>query len=106
MKEIYSKEELGVESEKIDQKNITNRIRFKDIFEFVEKEKLKGYIITCNADIFFDTTINNLRKSELSNKQQMLAQLRFNYTSKQLGKCKLFGPRADSQDSWIFHSKF
>ena len=47
-----------------------------------------------------------MRKTELSNKQQILAQLRFDYTSKQLGKCKLFGPRADSQDSWIFHSNF
>ena len=50
---IYSKEELGVESKKIEQRNIVNRIRFKDIFEFVKREKLIGYIITCNADIFF-----------------------------------------------------
>jgi hypothetical protein len=36
----------------------------------------------------------------------VLAQLRFDYTNKQLGKCKLFGPRADSQDTWIWHSNY
>ena len=103
---IYNKEELGVESDKIDQRIIVNRIKFKDVFKFVEKEQLNGYIITCNADIFLDKTVNNLRTSEMSKKKQVLTQLRFDYTNKQLGKCKLFGPRADSQDTWIWHSKF
>jgi len=103
---IYDKKELGIDSSKIEQINIVNRIKFKDIFNFVEKESLKGYIVTCNADIFFDKTIDNLRKSTMSTKKQLLAQLRFDYTNKQLGKCKLFGPRADSQDAWIWHSNF
>ena len=103
---IYSDDQLGIKSDKIVQKNIINRIKFKDIFNFVETEQLKGYIITCNADIFFDKTVNNLRKSTMSKNKQLLAQLRFDYTNKQLGKCKLFGPRADSQDTWIWHSRF
>ena len=103
---IYSDDQLGIKSDKIVQKNIINRIKFKDIFNFVETEQLKGYIITCNADIFFDKTVNNLRKSTMSKNKQLLAQLRFDYTNKQLGKCKLFGPRADSQDTWIWHSNF
>ena len=103
---IYDKKELGIDSSKIEQRNIVSRIKFKDVFNFVEKESLKGYIVTCNADIFFDKTIDNLRKSTMSTKKQLLAQLRFDYTNKQLGKCKLFGPRADSQDAWIWHSNF
>ncbi len=103
---IYDKKELGIDSSKIEQRNIVSRIKFKDVFNFVEKESLKGYIVTCNADIFLDKTIDNLRKSTMSTKKQLLAQLRFNYTNKQLGKCKLFGPRADSQDAWIWHSNF
>jgi hypothetical protein len=103
---IYTNAELGIESAKIEQINIVNRIKFKDIFSFVEQEQLKGYIITCNADIFFDKTVNNLRKSKMSNNKQILTQLRFDYTDKQLGKCKLFGPRADSQDTWIWHSNY
>ena len=101
---IYG-EELGIKSDKIDQRNIGNRIKFKDIFEFVETEKLNGYIITCNADIFLDKTVKNLRTSKMSTKKQVLTQLRFDYTT-QLGKCKMFGPRADSQDTWIFHSNY
>ena len=103
---IYSDKELGIQSDKVKQQNIVKRITFKDIFNFVEKEQLKGYIVTCNADIFFDKTINNLKKSNMSENKQLLAQLRFDYTNKQLGKCKLFGPRADSQDTWIWHSNF
>ena len=103
---IYNKEELGVESDKIDQRIIVNRIKFKDVFKFVEKEQLNGYIITCNADIFLDKTVNNLRMTEIASKKQVLTQLRFDYTNKQLGKCKLFGPRADSQDTWIWHSNY
>ena len=72
----------------------------------MKNESLNGYIVTCNADIFFDKSINNLRKSNMSKEKQLLAQLRFDYTDKQLGKCKLFGPRADSQDTWIWHSRF
>ena len=102
----YTTDELGIESEKIEQRNIVNRIKFKDIFNFVEEEKLTGYIITCNADIFFDKTVNNLRMTEMASRKQMLSQLRFDYTNNQLGKCKLFGPRADSQDTWIWHSNY
>ena len=87
----YTTDELGIESEKIEQRNIVNRIKFKDIFNFVEEEKLTGYIITCNADIFFDKTVNNLRMTEMASRKQMLSQLRFDYTNNQLGKCKLFG---------------
>ena len=103
---IYNDDELGIKSDKIEQRNIINRIKFKDIFEFVKNESLKGYIVTCNADIFFDKSVNNLRKSRMSKEKQLLSQLRFDYTDKQLGKCKLFGPRADSQDTWIWHSRF
>ena len=101
---IYSKGELGIENDKIKQINITTRLKFKDVFKFVNTEQLKGYIVMCNSDIFFDNTINSLRKSTLSQNKQVLCQLRFEYTDKKLGKCKLFGPRADSQDAWMFHS--
>ena len=61
---IYNDKELGIQSDKVKQQNIVKRITFKDIFNFVEKEQLKGYIVTCNADIFFDKTINNLKKKQ------------------------------------------
>ena len=97
---------MGVNSDKIIQYNVTNRLKFKDIFDFVDTEKLKGYIVFCNADMFFDKTLSNLNYSTLDQNKQILCQLRFEYTNADLRRCKMFGPRADSQDTWIFHSNF
>ena len=103
---VYSEDELGVKSDKIQQVNVGQRLRFRDIFEHVHSLNIQGYIVTCNADIFFDKTLKNLYRSGLDKKPIMLAQLRFEYTDKNLAKCKLFGPRCDSQDAWIFHSNW
>ena len=103
---IYTDQELGIKSDKIVQVDIKRRIRFSDIFELVDKMNLKGYIATCNADIFFNNTLSNLYVSGINNQKTVYTQLRFEYTDKNLLKCKIFGPRSDSQDVWIFHSKF
>ena len=104
---IYTVEELGINSDKIIQKVIGKWITFKDVFSFVESEKLKGYIIMANSDIFFDKTISNLHYTDLDSCQKMISLLRWEYRDeKDLDDCKIFGPRWDSQDTWIFHSKF
>lgn len=102
----YTNDELGVDSSKVEQIIVGNRLYFSDIFDYVEKLSLKGYIITCNADIFFDKTIENVKSTNMHKEKKMYAQLRFEYINKNLKKCKLFGPRSDSQDTWIFHSNF
>lgn len=103
---IFTHEELGIKSDKIIQVDIKRRLKFSDIFELVDKMKLTGYIITCNADIFFNNTLTNIYSSGIHKEKILYAQLRFEYTNRNLLKCKLFGPRCDSQDVWIFHSKF
>lgn len=103
---IYSDEELGVESDKIIQVDIKNRIVYSDIFNLIDSMDLNGYIITCNADIFFDNTLLNIYSSGIHSQKVIYAQLRFEYNSKDLSKCKLFGPTSGSQDTWIFHSKY
>ena len=60
---IFTHEELGIKSNKIIQVDIKRRLKFSDIFELVDKMKLKGYIITCNADIFFNNTLTNIYSS-------------------------------------------
>ena len=57
---IYSDEELGVKSDKIIQKKINNRLSYKDIFDNVDNYNIEGYIVFCNADIFFDNTLQNI----------------------------------------------
>ena len=103
----YTDDELGIKDKKIRQVNINKRLSYKDVFNYVQGDNLKGYIITCNADIFFDDTLNKIFKTELHFKKQVLTPLRFDYNdNKKMPKYKLFGPCADSCDTWIFHSKF
>lgn len=100
----YTEGELGVKHKKIKQVNINKRLTYKDVFNCVQGDNLKGYIIFCNADIFFDDTLKKIFNSELHTKKQVLTPLRFDYNDKGEIKYKLFGPRADSCDTWIFHS--
>ena len=57
----------------------------------MEKLNLKGYILTCNADIFFDETVEHVKNTNIHKEKRMYTQLRFEYTNKNLKKCKLFG---------------
>lgn len=107
----YTKEELGIndkEIKKIQQVvfNSGTRLKYSQALGLVKHLKLQGYIVIANSDIFFDETINNIRKSSISEDKAIYAQLRFDFTEKRLRDCKLFGPRPDSQDAWIIHSKF
>lgn len=101
----YTNEELSVTSSKIIQKVIGKRLTYKDFFDFVDT--ITGYCILINSDIFFDETIKNIFVSGLSTKKSAFAQLRFEFNGiEELSKCKIFGPRYDSQDAWIIHSNF
>lgn len=111
---IYTKEELGLtekEMEKIEQININKRLKYIDVFLQIKRIGLNGYVVFCNSDIFFDETIENIRRSCLSITKSVYTLLRFEYDPhKRLSKCKLFNhpktnkPRPDSQDAWIYHT--
>ena len=104
---IYSKKELGdIETDKIVQINHKHRLKFKDIFQFVKTQKLNGYIVSINADIFLDNTIQNLLNTN-PNEKKAYCQIRFDYKkNKNIDKCLVFDgePRPDTQDTWIYHS--
>jgi len=102
---IYSNKELGTSNDKIKQVNINGRLKYSDVFSFVEKEKLSGFICILNSDIFFDKSAENIKRSGLENEKKVFCQLRYEYKDKtKLVDSKLFGPRQESQDAWIFHS--
>lgn len=102
---IYSDKELGTSNDKIQQVNIGGRLKYSDVFGFVEKEKLSGFICILNSDIFFDKSAENIKRSGLENEKKVFCQLRYEYKDKtKLVDSKLFGPRQESQDAWIFHS--
>jgi len=102
----------GITKELIDQKihqiNVKCRLKYSDIFQYINEHDIKGYNIMINSDIFFDDSISNLKNTQLHMKRQMMSLLRFDYkiTHKTLNQAPIFGPRFDSQDTWIFHSNF
>ena len=106
----YSDEELNItESQhksKVIQINIGRRMKYRDAFDIIETNSISGYIIIANSDIFFDSTLSNLYTSGLNLNKKLFSQLRFEYTGSDLSSCTVFGPRGDSQDSWIFHSDY
>lgn len=110
---LYTNEELGITKckkeyiSKIKQVNIQERLTFQKVFDYVNDNNIKGYIIFANSDIFLDSTIKNLYKSSLHKEKEIFALTRFEYTNKNLKKCKLFGyGRGDSQDTWVIHSNY
>lgn len=103
---IYSDEELGVKSsDKLEQIDHKKWLSFKDVFDFIDLKKLDGNVIFCNSDIFFDETIKTLKNIHLHKKKEFVSLLRYEYNNENnLNTCKIFGPRWDSQDTWIIHS--
>ena len=103
-KKLYTPEQLGITSKKIKQVKLDKNLTFKDVFNQVYGDSLTGYIIISNQNIFFDDTLKNLEKTELANKKQFLALNRYEYNNKSLKRCSIYGPRSDSQDTFIFHT--
>lgn len=110
---LYTDDELDIVSDKIKQINIEHRLLYNDCFNFIESASLNGFIIISNLDIFYDGNLINIKKSNLQNEKKVFCQLRYEYEdTKKLSECKLFTHnnqkfvRADSQDTWIFHSKY
>ena len=102
---LYSDEELGVKSGKIVQVVTGKRLSYKDAFDYVSNNNIEGYLILANTDIFLDRSIINVMRSGLATTRKMFCQLRFEYDGNtDLRNCRIFGPRPDSQDTWIWHS--
>ncbi len=80
-------------------KRLTYYDFFKTVYDIAPDNCI---VILANADIYFDDTINEIHKLNMSNK--MLALLRWDVQQNRDDSPKLFGPRSDSQDSWIFLS--
>jgi hypothetical protein len=101
---------LELNHDKVVQTCIHGRLTFEDVFEYIRLNNIKGYLILMNADIFFDDTLTQLYSSDLhiqkkknGDEKRAIAQLRYEFTGNP-NTSKIFGPRPDSQDTWIFHS--
>ena len=112
---IYTSTELGLtkkQMKKIKQINIKTRILFRHIFDYIETESMNGIIVALNSDIMLDNSIEILRKTTaFQTHPTLITTLRYEYEDVYVPfetncqQSKLFGPRGDSQDSWIIHSR-
>lgn len=103
---IYTQDELGVDDNNvICQIVIGKRLSFQDFFNNVGD--LSGFVVLSNSDIFFDKTINNIRRSIIREIKSVQCLRRYEFDEKEkLGSCKLFHDEKSSQDTWIFHTKY
>ena len=89
---------------KIQQVISGRRLAYADFLNYVHDHVPNGvFTILCNADIYFGDSLLDLWKINMADK--MFGLLRWDVDDKCNEKtAKLFGPRADSQDSWVFLS--
>lgn len=105
---IYNQNELGIETDKIEQTNHGKRLTFQDAFNHMKKidaeSKTPNYYLLSNLDIFFDETLQNLKKIKLDTRKYMLALVRNEFKpGMKLKDCKTTGVNW-AQDTWIIHS--
>lgn len=98
----YSDEFKNITNAKKIQQIITGkRLTYSDFLKYVQDQVPNNvFTILCNADIYFGDSLLDLWKINMEDK--MLGLLRWDVDGE--GDAKIFGPRADSQDSWIFLS--
>ena len=103
---IYKNKEIGCTSKKIIQTDIGKRLKYSDIFQYINEHDIRGYVVIANSDIIFDSTLENLLYSDIHIQQKIYAQLRYEYNAEDPSQSAIFGPRFDSQDVWILHTNF
>jgi hypothetical protein len=106
--QIYDVSDFGphIDTSKIIQVNISHRLKYSDVFYYINANNVTGFNIIINSDIFLDDTIANLFHTDLHLQKKMYALLRYDILNLDPLHVELFGPRPDSQDCWIIHSNF
>ena len=88
-------------SSKLEEVVIGHRLTYADVIRWVHDNVPEDVIVVfSNSDIYLDNTLRSLWSTSLDDK--FLALLRWDVQEK--GEPTLFGPRADSQDTWIMSS--
>ena len=112
--EIYNSVDININEKnkkKVEQIVIGNRLRYYDVFEYVNKNINNMIIILCNLDIFFTEEIKSIKTMKLDNIFFSLSRYDLKNKYNFIGKNKiekfihegpLGDPCIDSADSWIF----
>lgn len=103
----YDLKGLGISSEKITQNMIGKRLTYTDFLQYVcENVPLNVYVILANADIYMSDSLKELWKINMHDRMFSLLRWDVKVDAKEEKErvVELFGPRADSQDTWILLS--
>lgn len=81
---------------------LSKRLSYSDFFKYISSSEVPEniYVALTNADIYFDNSIGIIYSISMENR--MLALLRYEHSDDGPEYAKIFGPRPDSQDTWIF----
>ena len=80
-----------------------NRMTYKGCIEVIQKHVPRGHIVVfANTDIYLDDSWHSVWSIKLQD--VFMALLRWDESSVAGEQPKLFGPRSDSQDTWVIHS--
>lgn len=108
---FFTPDELGIGEDhtKVVQEVIGHRMRFSDVWDYIENNGIKGYVAVAHADIFFDRSIEECRSAMLHTTPCVVALTRHEYSSSaegQLDASPLFSRCPERcQDSWIWHTE-
>jgi hypothetical protein len=84
-------------SDKIQQVILGRRMRYRDVFEHILKIPTNIITVFSNSDIYLTDSFRNLWTLDI--KDKFLSLLRYEENTNEL-----FGPRPDSQDTWVVRS--
>lgn len=89
------------QSPKLHTSTLSHRLTYYDVFKAVREQVPAGsYVIFSNSDIWFNHTLKQVWDIGLYERNLFLALLRWEDSAE--GEPTIYGPRADSQDAWIF----
>ena len=91
---------------KIQESIVRMRLTYETVIRWIYELAPRDTIIAfANADIFLDNdSWRNIWSMDLEGVPKFLALLRWNVETTDTADAKLFGPRADSQDTWVVSS--
>jgi hypothetical protein len=90
-------------SDKLKQVVIGKRLTYMALLEYIQKSVPEGTLVAfSNSDIYLDESWKLIWSTDL--KDKFISLLRYEEPTKPNMEPKLFGPRSDSQDTWLLHA--
>lgn len=91
---------------KIEEQVLGKRLTYGDVIRWIYEKAPKDILVAfANADIFLEgDSWRSLWSTDIERVPKFLALLRWDVSSPTSKGAKIFGPRADSQDTWVLSS--